>query len=134
MKRASFCAGLLALAAACSDAPQSQLVGRWIPDHARSPGLQKLGAQARALAVAHEAKVGEQSVEFDDDGTLIHVAGPLTRRAQWRVTVRDPLTIETRTKLGDGTRTDVYRVVFESPSVLVTEEPDGYRAYYRRAG
>ncbi len=119
---------------ACSSGPEGQLVGKWIPDHARSPALASLDAAARARALAHERKVGEQSIEFDDDGTLIHVAGPLTRRSKWRVTAADPLTIETRTKLGEGERTDIYRVVFESPSVLVTEEPSGYRTYYRRPG
>ena len=134
MTRAPVCAALLVLLAACSDGPENRLVGKWIPDHARSPALAKLDPAARALALAHERKVGEQSIEFDDDGTLIHVAGPLTRRSKWRVTVPDPLTIETRTKLGDGERTDVYRVVFEGPTVLVTEEPSGYRTYYRRPG
>jgi len=119
---------------ACSGDRSDPLVGRWVPDHGRGSAVTALTAEARAQAVAHEALVGEQSLEFDGDGTLIHVAGPLTRRAKWRITVPEPLTIETRSELGDGERRDTYLILFEGPSVLVTEEPDGYRTYYKRAG
>ncbi len=118
------------LLAGCTDAETASVVGKWTPDDSQQITL--AGERADQMR-AHLSRIGERSVEFDSDGTMIHVAGPITRRAKWRISNKKPLTIETRTELGDGERVDAYTVVFEGPQTLCLVESGGYRSTFTRA-
>jgi hypothetical protein len=118
------------LLAGCTDAETASVVGKWTPDDSQQIALAgDRGDQMRA----HLSRIGERSLEFDSDGTVIHVDGPITRRSKWRVSQKKPLTIETRTELGDAELVDTYTVVFPGPDALSLVESGGHRSRYTRA-
>ena len=114
----------------CTDPQTASLVGTWTPDDQQ---VVTLAGDRGVGERAHLARVGQRSVEFDADGTLIHVAGPVTRTAKWRVTDKTPLRIETRTEIGDGELVDAYAVEFPSPATLHLVEAGGHRSVFTRA-